>query len=790
MALSQSKIYLFDGAMGTVLQRKGLKLGKAPVLLNIEEPELITSIHKEYMAAGCDFVTTNTFSVNRHKVAGLPYTVEELVGAGVRVAKEAVRGTDVQVVLDIGPIGELLEPLGTLSFDEAYDLFAEQVKAGVAAGADCILVETMTDLYETKAAVLAAKEHSSLPVFATQSFDANCRTFTGCSLQSMAVTLEGLGVDALGINCSLGPKEILPMAKELLGYTSLPILIQPNAGLPQMDRETGKEHYDVTPDAFADTVLEMVKSGVQLVGGCCGTAPEYIAAVKKRIAGLSPVLRQVERVPVVCTPTKTVVIDHVAVVGERLNPTGKKRLKEALTSGDMDTVLSIGTAQVKAGAEILDVNVGLPSIDERATMLKVMRSLQGIIDTPLQIDSSHVPTLEAALRHYNGIPIVNSVNGTRESIEAVLPLVKKYGACVIGLALDESGISPQAEKRVEVAGKIIKAATEEYGIPKERVIIDCLTLTASTQQKEVFETLKALKAVKERYGVKTTLGVSNVSFGLPNRQLLSETFLNLALFHGLDLPIIDPNASGMMNTIRAFAVLSGRDESCERYVAHFSGMAAPSVSPVAAEGELSLQDIILSGYKEKAGPATAALLKTKEPLEIVDTQLIPALDIVGEGYEKGKLFLPQLISAAQTVQASFEVLKAHLAKNSAGSVSKGTIIVATVKGDIHDIGKNIVKVLLENYGYDIIDLGRDVDPQVVVDAILERGVRLVGLSALMTTTVRSMEETIKLIRKEAPGTTVMVGGAVLTAQYAADIGADYYARDAKEATNIAKKVLA
>lgn len=793
----KDNILIFDGAMGTMLQKKGLKLGENPEVLNLKEPAIIEEIHREYIESGANVISTNTFGANELKLKLCNLEVEEVVDSAIQIAKKAKGNSNAYIALDIGPIGELLEPMGTLSFDRAYEIFKRQVIQGAKSGADIILLETMTDLYELKAAVLAAKENSDLPVFATMTFEENLRTFTGCSPEAMVLVLEGLGVDALGVNCSLGPKQLKPVIEEICSLAHIPVMVQPNAGLPTLS--IGNEtKYDVTKEEFADTLCSFIDAGVRVIGGCCGTNPDYIRELADRVKDkkLKPVNN--ESYAAICTPSKVVRIDGVRIIGERINPTGKKLFKEALKNEDLDYILKQGIEQVEAGAPILDVNVGLPEIDEPKMMRKVIKEIQGIMDTPLQIDSSDIKAIETGLRYYNGKPILNSVNGEEKVLNTILPLVKKYGASVVGLTLDDNGIPPKAEQRFAIAEKIVKRAAE-YGIKKEDIFIDCLVLTVSAQQEEVQETLKAVRMVKEKLGVKTVLGVSNISFGLPNRELINETFLALALANGLDMPIMNPNAEGMMRVIHSYNVLYNYDKNAEVYINNYANVDLKNTVTVKngnnANGSNDLNNqhdlkyIVIKGLKEEAKQATIDLLADHEELEIVNKYLIPALDEVGDKYEKGELFLPQLIQAAETVKNAFEVLKAQIAKSNSNSISKGKIIVATVKGDIHDIGKNIVKVILENYGYEMIDLGKDVPIETVVEEAKKHKVSLIGLSALMTTTVRSMEETIKALREDGYTGKVFVGGAVVTADSAERIGADFYAKDAKESVEIAKKVL-
>ncbi|MBW6409135.1 homocysteine S-methyltransferase family protein [Clostridium weizhouense] len=789
----KDNILVFDGAMGTMLQKEGLKLGENPELFNITEKETIRKVHKEYIENGAMVITTNTFGANELKLENSGFTVEEIIDSSVNIAKEARKNNSVYIALDVGPIGQLLEPMGTLSFEKAYEIFKRQVIQGEKSGVDLILIETMTDLYEAKIALLAAKENTNLPVFCTMSFDETGRTFTGCTPESMAVTLEGLGADAIGVNCSLGPKELLPIIKRIKEATNLPIMTQPNAGLPKLS--FGEAIYDITAKEFAYWVNEFVKEGVSIIGGCCGTTPQFInelTIIKDKNKKLK---RNKIEFSSVCTPSKLVKIEGVKVIGERINPTGKKLFKEALKNNDIDYILKQAIDQVEAGAEILDVNVGLPEINEKEMMKKVIKEIQGIIDTPLQIDSSNIEAIEEGLRIYNGKPIVNSVNGEDEVLEKILPLVKKYGASVVGLTLDKKGIPPTADDRFKIAEKIVNKA-REYGIDKNNVFIDCLVLTASAQQAEVKETLKALRRVKEELGVKTLLGVSNISFGLPCRELINETFLALALANGLDLPIMNPNSTGMMDVINSYNVLANIDRGSKKYISMYGDRKVERSLKVTLENKnepiksenSDLKYIVVKGLKDEAKKSTIKILKTMSELEVVNKILIPALDEVGSKYEKGEIFLPQLIQSAETVKQAFDVIKEKLFINKSNNISKGKIILATVKGDIHDIGKNIVKVILENYGYQIIDLGKDVPIETVVEVALKENIKLIGLSALMTTTLKSMEETIKALKDNGYSGKVFVGGAVLTKEYAEMIKADYYAKDAKESVEIAKKI--
>ncbi|MGK7192590.1 homocysteine S-methyltransferase family protein [Faecalibacterium prausnitzii] len=795
----QSNTILLDGGMGTMLQAAGLKLGARPEELNITDPALIEGIHAQYAAAGSRIVNANTFGASAHKLAGSAYTLEQIITAGIENCKRACAPYGALTALDVGPLGELLEPSGTLAFEDAVAEYARIVKAGEAAGADLIFFETYTDLYELKAALLAAKENTRLPILASMSFEAGGRTFTGCTVESFAATARGLGADAVGINCSLGPKEIFPMAKRLAEAVpgNFPVFVKPNAGLPRADGSG----YDITPQLFALQMKPYRELHLFAAGGCCGTTPEFIKLLNGTFAGCTPG-RPAHRMPsVLCTPVDTVTVDGITVVGERINPTGKKRFQQALREGDMNYVLEQAVSQAEAGAQILDVNVGAPGVDEPVLMEQVVKALQSVTSLPLQLDSSNVEALARGLRVYNGKPIVNSTNGEPEKLAAILPLCKKYGAAIVGLAIDEKGIQPKAADRVAIARRITEAALAA-GIPREDIYIDCLTLTASAQQEDVLATVQALEACKKELGVRTVLGVSNISFGLPCRTYLNTTFLTMAMYAGLDLAIMNPSSEEMMAAVYAYNVLTNRDKQSTKYIERFAdrvpastalaqaAKAAPAAS--AAEAELTgpyaaLMKAVEKGLKGDAAAHTRALLAEKQPLEVVDEALIPALDIVGAKYEKGTLFLPQLLQAASAAQSAFEEIKTAIAQKGEGSASKGRIVLATVKGDVHDIGKNIVRVILENYGFEVLDLGRDVPVETVVDTVREKDVHLVGLSALMTTTLKSMEETIAALHAAKLDCKIMVGGAVLTPEYAEKIGADWYAKDAKRSADIAKE---
>lgn len=777
--LLKNGFLMLDGGMGTMLQANGLEMGGIPEMLNFTHPQQITDIHRAYIDAGADVVYTNTFGANRLKMAKTGKSVQEIIAAAIRNARAAAKD-DALVALDIGPIGQLLEPTGTLKFEEAYDIFREQIEAG--RYADLYIFETMTDLLEVRAGVLAAKEcGGGKPIFVTMSFEENGRTFTGCEISAMALTLEGLGVDAIGVNCSLGPVELVPIVQELCRWTNLPVIVKPNAGLP--DPVTGKHSF--LPEQFGECMKPYAQMGAVIFGGCCGTTPDHIRAAAQHIRSMTPVKRSVQIPAAVCSANKTVIISEPRIIGERINPTGKKRFKQALIEHDIDYILGQAIEQIGAGADILDVNVGLPEIDECEMMQEAVKAIQSVTDTPLQLDTTKPDALEAGLRIYNGKPIVNSVNGEEESLNTVLPLVKKYGAAVVGLTLDKDGIPKTAEGRFAIAKRILDRALS-LGIRREDVYIDCLTLTASAEQEGVMETLGALTRVKQELGLRTVLGVSNISFGLPDRELVNRTFLTMALHAGLDLPIINPNIANMTAAVRTYKLLANFDKNAVDYIAHYGGEAPAPVQNAAKT--VSLGEAVSAGLGAQAADAASALLQEMQPLEIVNAHLIPALDEAGAKFESGKIFLPQLISSAAAAQKAFEVIRSAIAESGGESVCHGTIVIATVKGDIHDIGKNIVKVLLENYGFRVIDLGKDVPCEAVAKAAVQYDAPLVGLSALMTTTLPSMEETIRQVRAVRPDTKIMVGGAVLTPDYAEKIGADFYAKDAKESVDIARRV--
>ncbi len=793
------ELLFLDGGMGTLLQAEGLAPGELPETWNIEHPEKVEAIHRRYYEAGSDVVLANTFGANVCKFHDDRYTVEEVIRAGIANAKRAGEqiGKETYVALDMGPTGKLLKPMGDLDFDDAYEAFAEAVRYGEKYGADLIHIETMSDTYEVKAAILAAKENSSLPVFVTMIFDERGKLLTGGDVPSVVAMLEGLRVDALGLNCGLGPKQMLPILNDLRRYTSLPIIVKPNAGLPK--QKNGETYYDVEPDEFARIMQEVVKGGACVIGGCCGTTPEHIKKLVEECKDLP--LREIEKKhdTIVSSYGQAVILDDMPrIIGERINPTGKKKFKEALKNEDMDYILKEAITQQDKGAHILDVNVGLPDIDEVAMMEKVVKELQSVTSLPLQIDTVDGKAMERAMRIYNGKPMINSVNGKQVSMDEVFPLIRKYGGVVVGLTIDEEGIPKDAEGRVRVAGKIINEAAK-YGIDKKDIVIDVLTMTISSEKDGAKVTLEALKRVREEFGVRTVLGVSNISFGLPRRPIVNSYFYAMAMQNGLTAGIINPSSEDMMKAYHSYNALMGFDENCTNYISTYAGTtetvttqasqaaAAAGNAPKAAGVEMTLKYAIERGLKEEAHHITRDLIGTREPLDIIQEELIPALNVVGEGFEKGTVFLPQLLMSADAAKIAFAVIKDVLASSGQEEEKKEKIILATVKGDIHDIGKNIVKVLLENYGFDVIDLGKDVPPEAIVEKAVEENVTLVGLSALMTTTVVSMEETIKLLREKKPDCKVMVGGAVLNQDYADMIGADFYGKDAMQSVHYAQK---
>ena len=779
--LTAERILLFDGALGTMLQARGLPAGGIPEHYNITHPGIVRDIHKEYVQAGADVISTNTFQANPYKIHG-QYSIEAIIDAGVKLARQSGARF---VALDVGPLGQLMEPMGTLRFEEAYDAYRQVVELGAAAGADCILFETISDLYEARAGILAAKENTNLPVICTMTFQEDGRTFVGCDPQSTVFTLQALGVDALGVNCSLGPRELAPIVEQMLPYTKVPFLLQSNAGLPEMHR--GETVYRIAPEEFAQAELALVQQGVRMVGGCCGTTPDCIRQLHQHTHKLTPIQHPTRQVTALCSGSRSVILDDgVAMIGERLNPTGKKKLKAALQQGQMDVVIAEAIDQSEAGSDILDVNVGLPDLDEAAMMQRVIREVQGVSALPLQIDSSDPAAVEAGVRVYNGKPLINSVNGKKESMDQIFPIAQKYGAAVVALALDENGIPSTAEGRLAVAEKIVKTA-QTYGIAPEDIVVDCLVLTASAQQEQVKETLRAVALVKEKLGVKTVLGVSNVSFGLPARDLVNATFLAAALGAGLDAAIVNPLSSRYQEVFDAFRVLNAQDKDATHFVQQYGSQPlAPTQSAASAAAEdVALKDIIIQGRRGESAGKVRQMLESISALEIIDEHFVPALDEVGRRFESGALFLPQLMQSAEAVKNGFDVLKAHMEENGEKTQSRGKILLATVKNDIHDIGKNIVKMMLENYGYDVIDLGKDVPTETIIAAMEEQDIQLVGLSALMTTTVRSMKDTIAAVRKRGLDSTFVVGGAVLNEEYASFVGADHYAHDAMDTVNIA-----
>lgn len=783
------EILFFDGAMGTMLQERGLKTGEIPELWNMTHEEVILDVHKQYLEAGCDMVKANTFGINPFKMEGTGYTCEELTKKGIELVKRAIAetGKEAYTALDIGSLGKLLEPLGELPFEEAYEAFKPVCIAGEQAGADLVLIETMNDTYEIKAAVLAAKENTSLPVVVTMVFDEGGKLLTGADMEAAVAMLEGLRVDAIGLNCGFGPdvmKEFLPKLREVC---SLPIVVNPNAGLPVV--VDGKTCFHVGPEEFAKIMTEIAEEGISVLGGCCGTTPAHIKALVESCKGKKPLAITDKERSVVSSYTHAVVLDErPKIIGERINPTGKSRLKQALRENDLEYIYKEALAQQDMGAHILDVNVGLPEIDEVAMMKSVLTGLQGITDLPLQIDTSDMEAMEQGMRLYNGKPLINSVNGKQESMDAVFPLVAKYGGMVVCLTLDENGIPESAEGRIEIAKRIIAEAAR-YGIGKKDLLMDTLCMTISTGQENAKITLDALDYVRNTLGVHTTLGVSNVSFGLPQRELVNTAFYTIALSRGLSAGIINPNSEKMMAAYHSYCALNGSDTQCTDYINLYSQQ-SDAPKKTTDKKEVTLYDAVVRGLIDSAYQAAKKELETREPLAVIDEDLIPALDKVGQGFEKKTVFLPQLLMSADAAKAGFDAIKEYLKAKGDTSASKGTIVIATVKGDIHDIGKNIVKVLLENYGFNVIDLGKDVPPETVVETAKEHNVKLVGLSALMTTTVVNMEATIKLLKEEMPECKVMVGGAVLTQTYADMIGADFYSKDAMGSVRYANELFA
>lgn len=800
-----------DGGMGSLLQAAGLAAGELPERWNLSHPEVITDVHRKYLAAGADIMTTNTFGANRLKYDGdgeLKAIVEAAVANAKKAVEEAGRG---YVALDLGPTGKLLKPLGDLPFETAVSLYKEVVSIGAAAGADLVLIETMSDSYELKAAVLAAKEAGfkpetgeRLPIFATVIYDEKGKLLTGGNVESTVALLEGLGVDVLGVNCGLGPEQMKGIVKDILEVSSTPVLVNPNAGLPRS--ENGKTVYDVDPKDFAAVMEEIVKMGAVITGGCCGTTPDHIHAMVELTKDIPVLMPEKKHRTVISSYSQAVVFDKkTIIIGERINPTGKSKFKQALRDHNLEYILREGVTQQDNGADVLDVNVGLPEIDEPSMMEDVVKELQAVIDLPLQLDTSSAEAMERGLRVYNGKPLINSVNGKKEVMEQIFPLVAKYGGVVVGLCLDEDGIPETAEGRIAVGKKIIETAAA-YGIGPEDIILDGLCMTVSSDSQGAIVTLETLRKIRDELGGKSVLGVSNISFGLPQREIINGAFFTMAMESGLSAAIINPNSEAMMRAYYSFNALMNLDPQCSQYISIYSGQTAglgqtigkggsgSNGSGTAGNGSAgagstgSLGNAIERGLKEVAVESVTALLKEKEALDVINEEIIPALDHVGKGFEKGTVFLPQLLMSAEAAKAAFEVIKNAMAGSGEAQEKKGTIILATVKGDIHDIGKNIVKVLLENYSYDVIDLGKDVPPETVVEEAVSRHVPLVGLSALMTTTVPSMEETIKQLRENAPWVKVMVGGAVLTQEYADTIGADAYCKDAMASVHYAETV--
>lgn len=779
------ELLFFDGGMGTLLQQEGLMPGELPENWNIERKDVIQRIHRSYYEAGSNILLTNTFGANAVKYHDQSHSLKDIVYAAVENVKCVAE--DVVVALDVGPTGKLLKPLGDLEFESAYEAFKEVMIYGEEAGVDLIHIETMSDTYEVKAAVLAAKENTGLPVFATLIFDEKGKLLTGGDVPSVVALLEGLRVDALGINCGMGPEQMLPILKQISNYTSLPIIVKPNAGLPK--QRNGQTYYDVTPDEFALALQEIVKNGACIIGGCCGTTPEHIREMVEACKGMEIVKPSYKPQTLVSSYGGAVEIgDMPVVIGERINPTGKSKFKQALKEHNIDYILKEALSQQDRGAHILDVNVGLPDIDEVAIMREAVTEIQGITNLPLQIDTVNVDALETAMRIYNGKPMVNSVNGKQESMDTIFPLVKKYGGVVVGLTLDETGIPSTVEGRVSIAGKIINEA-KKYGIDKKDIVIDVLTMTISSEPESAKITLDALRMVRERYGVRTVLGVSNISFGLPNRPIVNSHFYAMAMQSGLSAGIVNPSSDAMMQAYYSYCALMGYDKNCQSYIEK-CGIMVETTSIVPADGRMNLKEVIEKGLKEEAYVVAKELVQNQKPLDIIQAYLIPALDKVGKGFEEGTVFLPQLLMSAEAAKQAFEVLKSQMSSNDESSMKKEKVLLATVKGDIHDIGKNIVKVLLENYSFEVIDLGKDVLPEKIVEEVLRQNIKLVGLSALMTTTVVNMEKTIRQLHEKAPDCKVMVGGAVLNPEYADMIHADFYGKDAMQSVYYAQKVFA
>ncbi len=772
------KVVILDGAMGTMLQNSGLKIGEKPEMLNLTNPQIVYNIHKAYLESGADIIYTNTFGANRIKMKDYPY--QEAIEKGIEIARWAVNDFGYgKIALDMGSIGELLEPIGSLSFDEAYEIYKEIVLIAKDQ-VDLFVIETMSDLYELKAAVLAVKENCTLPVITTMSFDQSLRTFAGCPIEAMIATMEGLGVNALGVNCSLGPKQLDEIVNVLTKKCSLPIILKPNAGLPFI--RNGVTEYDVSAEEFAEVMAGYVQRGVSIVGGCCGTTDKYIEKLAQKVKNMNVAERNVPAVSCLASGTRYLEIDSPKIIGERINPTGKKLMREAIANKDIGYFENQAVEQFQAGADILDINMGVPNIDEAQMMKIAVKAVQGVVDLPVQIDSSDALAVEMGARYANGKVIINSVNGDDEVLEKILPIAKKYGAMVLGLTIDKDGVPKTVEKRLQIAEKIVNYASK-IGIKKENLIIDCLTLTVGAEQEQAIKTLQAIKLVKEKLGVKTVLGVSNISFGLPNRQIVNSHFMTMALSFGLDLAIINPNIAEMMQSFRVYNLISGNDKNGEKYIESFGKQVE---SGVASNNADSLKDCIVKSLKSNAVEVVKSLLKSQNGLDIIDSEVIPALDYVGDMYEKGKLFLPQLISSAETAKSVCDIIKLSLGNNE--NISQTKIVLATVEGDVHDIGKNIVKTVLQNYGYQIVDLGKDVRVENVVAEVKNSRPKVLGLSALMTTTVKNMERTIKAVRAVDNDIVIFVGGAVLNEGVAKEIGADYYSKDPRQMVKMLKNL--
>ena len=781
--LDKTRLY-FDGGMGTLLQAKGLKAGERPEEWNITHPEIITEIHLDYLNAGSNIISSNSFGANSLKFENY----KQLIAAAIKNAKKAIELFEGDrekcfVAFDMGPTGKMLEPLGDLSFEKAVEVFRSSAEEAEKCGADLIIIETMNDSYETKAAVLGAKEGSSLPVFVSNVFDEQGKLMTGADAKAMIAMLEGLGVDAIGMNCSLGPEQMLPVVKEYVKYSSLPVMVSPNAGLPR--EKDGKTVFDVDADKFSDIMQEIAQMGASILGGCCGTTPDYIKKTTRKTIKIPFVKPEKKAYTFVSSYTHAVEIGNEPVlIGERINPTGKPKFKDALRRGDIDYIVSQGVAQQEKGVHILDVNVGLPEIDEDKLLCDSVRALQAVIDLPLQLDSVRASSMEKAMRIYNGKPLINSVNGKKESMSEILPLVKKYGGVLIALTIDENGIPDTAKGRLEIARKIVLEC-EKMGIDRKDIIVDPLAMAVSSDKNSGRVTLESVELIKKELGVKTSLGVSNISFGLPQRETVNAYFFSLALERGLDCAIMNPGSVSMMQAYHSFRALKGLDEGCVDYIAFASENELTAVKKESAKQEESADDLvyaIIKGMRELSYEKAKKLLEVTEPMTVINEKIIPALDEVGRGFEKKTVYLPQLLMSAEAASRAFDAVKEKMGSNA--QPSKGKVVIATVKGDIHDIGKNIVKVLLENYGFDVIDLGKDVAPERVLQAVKESGAKIVGLSALMTTTVEAMKQTVELLNKEAPEVKTVVGGAVLTQEYADMIGADFYAKDAMDGVRI------